>query len=145
MHDFPVVEVGGIAFDLSSIIAITVSFLIVLVLALLSVRNLSVTNPSKLQNFLEWVVDFVHNTIASTMPLEKAKRYISLGMTLILFIFVSNLLGLPFGIVTEVKESHHGPGSKCSAWSSRRRMKWSKRTRRANIWRLPGGNRPPRT
>jgi len=109
MHDFPVVEVGGIAFDLSSIIAITVSFLIVLVLALLSVRNLSVTNPSKLQNFLEWVVDFVHNTIASTMPLEKAKRYISLGMTLILFIFVSNLLGLPFGIVTEVKESHHGP------------------------------------
>lgn len=109
MHQFPVVDVGGAPIDLSSFIAITVSFIIVLVLALLSVRNLSVTNPSKLQNFLEWVVDFVHHTIASTMPLEKAKKYISLGMTLILFIFVSNLLGLPFGIVTEVKDSHHGP------------------------------------
>ncbi len=109
MHEFPVVDVGGIPIDLSSFIAITVSFIIVLVLTLLSVRNLSVTNPSKMQNFLEWVADFVHNMIASTMPLEKAKKYVSLGMTLILFIFVSNLLGLPFGIVTEVKDSHHGP------------------------------------
>ncbi|OUN00827.1 MAG: ATP synthase F0 subunit A [Paenibacillaceae bacterium ZCTH02-B3] len=109
MHEFPVVHIGGIGFDLSSIIAITVSFVITLVLALLAVRNLSVDNPSKLQNFMEWVVEFVHNTIASTMPLEKAKRYISLGMTLIMFIFISNLLGLPFGIVTEVSESHHGP------------------------------------
>jgi len=101
MHLFPVIELGGFSLDLSTIIAILVSCIIVFVLARVAVRNLSVDNPSKMQNFLEMVVDFVHNTVASTMPLEKAKRYIGLGLTLLMFIFVSNILGLPFGIVTE--------------------------------------------
>lgn len=101
VHIFPVIHVGGLNFDLSTIIAILISSLIVFVLARVCVANLSVHNPSKMQNVMEWVVDFVHNTVASTMPLDKAKRYISLGLTLILFIFVSNLLGLPFGIVSE--------------------------------------------
>ncbi|HZG87334.1 F0F1 ATP synthase subunit A [Paenibacillus sp.] len=109
MHLFPVVEIAGLHFDLSTILAILVSSLIVFLLARAAVSNLSVTHPTKIQNFMEWVIEFVHNTIASTMPLEKAKRYISLGMTLIMFIFISNLLGLPFGIVTEVPEDHHGP------------------------------------
>lgn len=104
MHLFPIVEFMGIQFDLSAIIAIVVTAIIVFVLARLSVRNLSIENPSKLQNFMEWVIEFVHNTIASTMPFEKAKKFISLGMTLIVFIFVGNLLGLPFQIVTE---AHH--------------------------------------
>jgi len=101
MHLFPELNVGGLTIDISSFIAITVSVIITFVLARLAVRNLSVDNPSRMQNFLEWVVDFVHNTIASTMPLNKVKPYICLGMTLIMFIFISNLLGLPFGIVTE--------------------------------------------
>ncbi len=105
MHLFPVLEIGGLSIDLSSFIAIIVSGLAVLILGRLAVRNLSVTNPSKMQNFMEWAVEFVHNTVASTMPLSKAKAYISLGMTLIMFIFVANLLGLPFGIVTD----HHYP------------------------------------
>lgn len=101
MHDFPMLEIGGLNIDISTFLTITVTFVIVLLLALLSVRNLSVNNPSKLQNFLEWVVDFVHNLVASTMPLKKAKMFVSLGMTLIMFIFVGNLLGLPFAVVTE--------------------------------------------
>lgn len=101
MHVFPVLEWGGLHFDLSTIIPIVVSFIIVLILAMASVSKLSVENPSKLQNFMEWVVEFVHKTIAGTMPLKQARMFISLGMTLMLFIFVSNLLGLPFGIVTD--------------------------------------------
>lgn len=103
MHEFPVLHLGGLNIDLSTFLAIIVTFVIVLAISLVSVRNLSVTNPSKMQNFLEWVVEFVHNLVASTMPLKYAKAYISLGVTLIMFIFVANLLGLPFGIVTE----HH--------------------------------------
>ena len=109
MHLFPIVEIGGLEFDLSSILAILVSFLITLFLSLAAVRKLSVTEPSKLQNFMEWVVEFVHNTVASTMPLQKAQKFVALGMTLIMFIFISNLLGLPFGLVWEVPEDHHGP------------------------------------
>ncbi|MFC4777882.1 F0F1 ATP synthase subunit A [Paenibacillus sp. GCM10023252] len=106
MHEFPIVpvELGGLTLnlDLSAILAILVSCVVTFLIARLAVSNLSVSNPSKMQNFLEWVVDFVHNTIASTMPLNKVKPYLSLGMTLIMFIFVSNLLGLPLGVVTEV-------------------------------------------
>jgi len=101
MHLFPIVTLWGIEFDLASILAIVVSMIIVFALAMLSVRNLSVDKPSKMQNFMEWVVEFVQNTIASTMPLSKVKNYVALGMTLIMFIFVSNLLGLPFTVVTE--------------------------------------------
>ncbi|TYP75647.1 F0F1 ATP synthase subunit A [Paenibacillus methanolicus] len=104
MHLFPVITIGGIQFDLSSLIAITVSALITLVLSMVAVRRLSVDNPTKIQNFLEWVAEFVHNTIASTMPMNKVKSFMTLGMTLIMFIFISNLLGLPFGIVTETHQ-----------------------------------------
>lgn len=104
MHESPILHVGGLNIDIAAFGTIIISFIITFVLARLAVRNLSVENPGKLQNFMEWVVEFVQGVIASTMPLNKVKPYVSLGMTLIMFIFVSNMLGLPFGIVTEV---HH--------------------------------------
>ncbi|HIW31310.1 MAG TPA: F0F1 ATP synthase subunit A [Candidatus Paenibacillus intestinavium] len=108
MHLFPIVDVMGMKVDLSAIIAIIVTMIIVFVLARLAVRNLSVENPGKMQNFMEWIIDFVHSTIASTMPLEKAKKFVSLGMTIILFIFVGNILGLPFQIVTTTTQEIFG-------------------------------------
>lgn len=104
MHHFPVLNLGGLNIDISTFLSIIVSCVIVFILARLAVRNLSVTNPSKIQNFMEWVIEFVHGIIASTMPLNRVKPFVSLGLTLIMFIFVSNLLGLPFGIVTSHTE-----------------------------------------
>ncbi|MBN3523932.1 F0F1 ATP synthase subunit A [Paenibacillus apiarius] len=104
MHSAPIIEVLGLRLDLSIILTLLISMTIVFVLARLAVRNLSVENPSKLQNFMEWVVEFVHGIIGSAMDLKKGRAYVSLGMTLILFIFVSNLLGLPFAVITE---AHH--------------------------------------
>jgi F-type H+-transporting ATPase subunit a len=104
MHELPVLEIGGFNIDLSTWIMIIISSVIVFVIARLSVRNLSVTNPGKMQNFMEWVVEFVKGIIASAMDLKHGKPYINLALTLILFIFVSNLLGLPFAIVTEHTE-----------------------------------------
>src|SRR4051794_38651453 len=101
MHEMPLIYVGGIPIDLSAVLMLVISSVIVFVLVMLSVRNLSVENPSKLQNFMEWVVEFVQGLISSAMDLKKGKPYISLGLTLILFIFVSNLLGLPFSVITE--------------------------------------------
>src|SRR5690554_3290966 len=101
MHDFPIIEAFGMPFDISSIVMILISCIIVFVLARSAVRNISVENPGKLQNFMEWVVEFVQNIISSTMDYKKGRAYLSLGLTLIMFIFVSNLLGLPFTIATE--------------------------------------------
>ncbi|MCQ4088120.1 F0F1 ATP synthase subunit A [Saccharibacillus sp. JS10] len=99
MHEAPIIELGGIPFDLSIITMLIVSCLVVFLLAKFATRNLSVENPGKLQNFMEWVIEFVQNQIAGTMDLKKGKPFITLGVTLIMFIFVSNMLGLPFGIV----------------------------------------------
>lgn len=100
MHDSPIIRLGGLNIDLSAIFMLLITMIIVFILARLSVRNLSVDNPSKFQNFMEWVVEFVHGIITSAMPIEKARHYLTLGMTLILFIFVANILGLPFAIIT---------------------------------------------
>jgi F-type H+-transporting ATPase subunit a len=102
MHESPILHIGGLNIDISVFLPIIVAFVITFVLARLAVRNLSVENPSKLQNFMEWVVDFVHNIVASAMPLSKARSYVGLGMTLIMFIFIANLLGLPFAVVFEI-------------------------------------------
>lgn len=102
MHDSPIIHLGGFRLDLSAVIMLLVTCIIVFVFVRLAVRNLSVENPSKLQNFMEWVVEFVQNIVASAMDLKKGKSYISLGLTLILFIFVANLLGLPFAVITDL-------------------------------------------
>jgi F-type H+-transporting ATPase subunit a len=105
MHDIPIIYVGGLQLDLSAIIMLLVTVAIVFVLAMLGVRNLSVENPSKLQNFMEWIVEFVRNLINSTMDEKKGRPYLSLGLTLMMFILVANILGLPFAIITEVKDA----------------------------------------
>ncbi|MGM1049154.1 MAG: F0F1 ATP synthase subunit A [Bacillota bacterium] len=102
MHESPIIKLGGFDLDLSAVLMLLVTGIIVFVLARLSVRNLSVENPSKLQNFMEWVVEFVQGIVSSAMDLKKGKPYISLGLTLILFIFVANLLGLPFSVITDL-------------------------------------------
>ncbi|MCR8844746.1 F0F1 ATP synthase subunit A [Paenibacillus sp. SC116] len=107
MHFAPIIQIWGINFDLSTIGMLLISGIIVFVLARLGVRNLSVDNPTRMQNFMEWLVEFVQGIIGSTMDLKKGLGYISLCMTLMLFIFVSNILGLPFAIITEP----HGPTS----------------------------------
>jgi F-type H+-transporting ATPase subunit a len=105
-HLVPLISIRGIEFDLAGIMMVILSSLVVFIIARLAVRNLSVDNPGKMQNFLEWVVEFVQGIIGQTMDYKKGKGYLALGLTLILYIFVSNMLGLPFGIVTEAHDGH---------------------------------------
>ena len=108
-HMFPKIDLLGLdleylKFDLSSIFMILLTCGIVLTLAILGARNASVDKPSMLQNFMEWTIEFVHGLIASTMDMQKGKKFIKLGLTLIMFVFVANMLGLPLLFLTEHKE-----------------------------------------
>jgi F-type H+-transporting ATPase subunit a len=104
MPESPKLNIGIFYFDLSTISMFIITGVILFIIARLAVRNLSVENPSKLQNVMEWVVEFVHGMVASTMPLHIGKRFISIALALILFIFIANLLGLPFAIITKHTE-----------------------------------------
>lgn len=106
-HITPIIDLFGIKFDLSVILMLVVTCTVVFVIAKLGTRNASVTNPSKMQNFVEWIVEFVEGIIGSSMEKKQGKPFLLLGITLLMFIFVGNLLGLPFAIVTE----HEHPSS----------------------------------
>ncbi len=104
MHHLPIykLDLGGFVLniDISTFLPITLTCIIVFLIAKLSLRNLSVEHPSKAQNFIEWVVDFVSGIVSSTMDFKKGKVFVSLGVTLIMFIFIANMLGLPFAVGT---------------------------------------------
>jgi F-type H+-transporting ATPase subunit a len=90
----------GLTFNLSNVLMITVSSVIVFLIAVLATRSLSM-RPGGMQNFLEWVVDFVKGIINSTMDWHTGGRFLALGLTLIMYIFVANMLGLPFAVVVD--------------------------------------------
>jgi F-type H+-transporting ATPase subunit a len=77
---------------------ITVATAIVFIIALLSTRRLAL-KPTGMQNFFEWVMDFVKGIIKSNMDWKTGGRFHILGLTIIMYIFVSNMLGLPFSVV----------------------------------------------
>ncbi len=87
-------------FNLSNSLMTIVTSIIVLIIAIAGTRKLTSDVPKGLQNFLEWVVDFVYGIIGSTMDRKKGEAFIYLALTLIFFIFVGNLLGLPFNFIT---------------------------------------------
>lgn len=88
----------GLTFNLSNVLMITVASVVVFLIAVLSTRKLAM-EPTGLQNFMEWVMDFVKNMISSSMDWKTGGRFQLLGMTLLMYIFVSNMLGLPFAVV----------------------------------------------
>ncbi|WP_223594891.1 F0F1 ATP synthase subunit A [Neobacillus bataviensis] len=101
-HGAPEFEFMGLWFNGANILMITVASLVVFLIAVLSTRRLAM-KPTGMQNFLEWVLDFVRGIINSTMDWKEGGRFHVLGLTLIMYIFVSNMLGLPFAIVVDEK------------------------------------------
>jgi F-type H+-transporting ATPase subunit a len=99
-HGAPTAEFLGLTFNLANILMITVTSVIVFIIAVLATRNLSM-KPTGMQNFLEWVMDFVKNIIKSNMDWKTGGRFHVLGLTLIMYIFVANMLGLPFSVVID--------------------------------------------
>jgi F-type H+-transporting ATPase subunit a len=97
-HEAPVVKFLGLNFNLSNVLMISIASLIVFIIAFAATRKLAM-KPTGMQNFIEWVVDFVKNIIGSTMDWQTGGRFLTLGMTLLMYVFVANMLGLPFAIV----------------------------------------------
>lgn len=87
-------------FNLANVLMITIASAIVFLIAVLATRKLAL-KPTGLQNFMEWVMDFVKNIINSTMDWKDGGKFHVLGITIIFYIFVSNMLGLPFAIVLD--------------------------------------------
>ncbi|RPK08972.1 F0F1 ATP synthase subunit A [Priestia endophytica] len=99
-HKAPIHEFFGLSFNLSNVLMITVASIIVFIIAVLGARTLAM-KPTGMQNFVEWIIDFVKGIIGSNMDWKTGGRFLFLGATLLMYIFVSNMLGLPFAVVVD--------------------------------------------
>lgn len=111
MHEQPTIvpfaDMPWLTLNLSTLLMTILTTIIVIIIAIAGTRRLTTGVPKGMQNFSEWLVDFVIGIIGSTMDLKKGKQFVYLALTLILFIFVGNVLGLPLSFITE----HHEPFS----------------------------------
>lgn len=89
----------GLTFNLSNILMLFLTCLIVFLIAFFATRNLQL-KPTGLQNVMEWIMDFVKGIIKNNMDWKTGGRFHVLGITLLMFVFVANVLGLPFGGIT---------------------------------------------
>ncbi|GKV66282.1 MULTISPECIES: F0F1 ATP synthase subunit A [Sporosarcina] len=96
-HENPHFVLFGIGFNPSNILMLFVTCLIVFLIAVASTRRLQM-KPTGMQNFMEWIMDFVKGIIKNNMDWKTGGRFHVLGITLIMFVFVANMLGLPFSI-----------------------------------------------
>ncbi len=103
MHFSPRIDVFGMVFDIPTIIMIVVTSLIVFLLVAGLSRNLTAGVPKGAQNLMEWIVDFVHGIAGGFMKPKMAATMVTLGVTLFLYIFIGNQLGL----ILNVNTSHH--------------------------------------
>lgn len=99
-HGAPIVKFLGLYFNMANIMMITIACVIVLLIAVLATRSLAI-KPTGIQNFMEWIMDFVKGIINSTMDWKDGGRFHVLGITILMYIFVSNMLGLPFALVLD--------------------------------------------
>ncbi|RCW77434.1 F0F1 ATP synthase subunit A [Saliterribacillus persicus] len=80
-------------FNLSTVLMTFISSVIVFFICFFAARNLQM-KPTGFQNFMEWIIDFVKGIIGDTMDWKTGKVFLPLGLTLLVFIFVSNILGV---------------------------------------------------
>lgn len=96
MAETKFIEIFGLTFSFNTLIATAGTLIVVLLVSILLTRNLSVDNPGKPQLVLESLVGFIKGIVKDNLGKASEPIYVWIMMTLFLFVFVANLLGLPF-------------------------------------------------
>ncbi|MCL6571668.1 MAG: F0F1 ATP synthase subunit A [Bacillus sp. (in: Bacteria)] len=99
-HERPQVVLFNLTFDLSIILTSTIAAILVFLIAYLLTRNTTPGAPNKWQNMMEWIMEFVKNIMNDSMGISNNLFIWSTGVSLLMYLFIANLLGVPFSIVT---------------------------------------------
>jgi F-type H+-transporting ATPase subunit a len=78
----------------------TIASILVFLIAYLLTRNTTPATPNKWQNMMEWIMEFVKNIMNDSMGISNNLFIWSTGVSLLMYLFIANLLGVPFSIVT---------------------------------------------
>lgn len=99
-HAKPQIEWMNLTFDLSIILTTTVASILVFLIAYLFTRNPDANVPKKWQNFMEWILEFVEDIMNTSIGKNNNLFILSTGVSLLLYLFIANLMGVPFSIMT---------------------------------------------
>jgi len=80
--------------DVDTIYMTALVMIVLLGLALLARRNLSLQRPTGVQNLLEMVMEFVNGFVTDSLGAARGVVVAPLAITLFMFIFISNYIGL---------------------------------------------------
>lgn len=95
MHEENVLwQLGNMTFHARTLVMTWIVMAAMFIFVFLGVRRLTSGKPGKMQNVLEWVVDFVDKLVSDNMDYDRNRPLFSYLLTLIMFIFFSNMLGL---------------------------------------------------
>ena len=104
MNDETVIwHLGNMSFHARTLVNTWLVMAAIIIFCSLGVRHLTSGKPGKMQNVLEWIVDFVKNLVSDNMDYEQGRPLLPYLVTLIMFVFFSNMVSvipnLTFGLL----------------------------------------------
>ena len=94
-----IAQVGNYSFNVDTLVTMWLSMSILVVLAFVTTRNLSLV-PTKIQVFFESIIGYFAGIANSNMGEKEAKKHLPLLLTLFFFILTANLIGqIPWRII----------------------------------------------
>ncbi|ADG07847.1 F0F1 ATP synthase subunit A [Kyrpidia tusciae] len=116
----PILVLWGMKFNLATIGMSLLMMIIVAVLARMGTSRMSMRSPRGMQNVLEWLYGFVRGLATDMMSEKQADKFVPLALTLIIYIFISNMSDMPFNITTAhpngIPELGVEPGQSVNWW-----------------------------
>ena len=96
----PLIEIFQIHFDLSILLSSTLSAIIVVLIVAVATRHVTAGIPGSSQNFMELLIEIVQNIMMNTLGNKENLFILSTGVSLLLYLFIANILGVPFSFMT---------------------------------------------
>ena len=89
----------GVSFNMDTILTMWFSMVLLIVLALITTRNLKMV-PTKLQLVGEGIIKYFNDISKASMGNNEAQKHIAIILTLFMFILTANLVGqLPLKLI----------------------------------------------
>lgn len=96
MSETKLVNIFGIHVGFNTLIAMIATIVIVFIVSVFFTRKLKVEKPERTQTIFEYLISFIKGIVEESFGDQIQPIYVVLALTLFLFVFVSNVLGLPF-------------------------------------------------
>lgn len=93
-HYSPTFKALGMTFDIPVMLMSVLASVLVLIVVKVCTSNMTAGVPRGKQNFFEWVIDFVRGIAGQFMDAKTGSKFVTLAITLFLYIFISNQMGV---------------------------------------------------